>query len=155
MSIASYVYNLSLPLPPEASPETLEVLARVRGTGALDELQGAVNVLDAELKSVHRKMTGGAIRENLERFQDTSERRRRYVVRSIALTKHLKIKPPSFAPPPALPDIVRIMAKSAEGQDLRGQLATMLAALRADHDAVAAELASFVGSQPHLCENLR
>jgi hypothetical protein len=120
---AAFIYNPALPMPPEVG-DSLEVLARIRGTVALEELKGAVDVLDAELKAVHRKMSGGAVRENLGRFQDAAERRRRYVARANALAKHLKVKPHAFAKAAELPDIVGIMGRSVDGQDLRGQLQT-------------------------------
>src|SRR3954452_16493485 len=79
-----FSYDPGSPQPPEASSEALEILARIRGTKALDELAHAQKVLAGEIRFRHRRMAAGEIREHLPVYHDLVARIRVYAGRQQA-----------------------------------------------------------------------
>lgn len=145
MSPVPFVYNADDPMPIEASAETIEIVAKARGGVAESELSEAVLTLDAELLSRRARMVDeNSIRQNMPKVRDILARRRVYASRLSAIRRTLgsKAKPPGD--PPELADFVRILADSTEGQDVRGQLSTVLAQVQGEIDHASKEVDDLV-----------
>lgn len=136
----AYDYSQGLPLPPEADPEVLGVLAETRGRAAVDEIEGALKVLDGELQDRFRAVrSGGSVRDHLPAVLDATARHGIYSGRAAALRRLLKMKAVDV-PTPSVPDLLRVLGEYPD-PDVRGHVAKAAAELRTRRDEAAAELA--------------
>lgn len=64
-----YVYDSASPMPPVATAEAIQVLARNRGPSAVQELESATGITAAVVRQAHAGLAAG---EDLQQFRSVT-----------------------------------------------------------------------------------
>lgn len=141
-----YVYDDATPCPPDADLDALELLAKARGKAAVDEVEHAVAVLDADLKSrfKHQIRNLRSIRVACKGVIDLVERRRIYAGRAAALRKILAMPKGKLPPAPVFPDLTTLKDDVRPG-DLQRHIASQIAIAKEQLAAIDRDIALWTG----------